>query len=177
MILPPPPRPPASCLSFSVFLCVACRAHWRGGGRREAKKHYEGEEACVGIFKQSVGARNRVGIGLLYRPYRLRRLAELIPWNRLLGAITWKFGLRSSLNLSILSGPDAQSVVRSTVKNTTPHHNNGILTFCYPYRWGFSPWQDFPPGDSLIIGMDSKINYIYALRMYSLIRTLFWWHF
>jgi hypothetical protein len=29
-----------------------------------------------------MGARNRVEIGLSYRPARLRRLAELIPWNR-----------------------------------------------------------------------------------------------
>jgi len=40
-----------------------------------------------GIFKQSMGARNRVGIGLSYRPARLHRLAELIPWNRFLGSI------------------------------------------------------------------------------------------
>ncbi len=40
-----------------------------------------------GIFKQSMGARNRVGIGLSYRPARLHRLAEFIPWNRFLGFI------------------------------------------------------------------------------------------
>jgi hypothetical protein len=31
-----------------------------------------------------MGARNRVGIGLSYRPARLHRLTELVPWNRLL---------------------------------------------------------------------------------------------
>jgi hypothetical protein len=31
-----------------------------------------------------MGARNRVGIGLLYLPARLHRLAESIPWNRFL---------------------------------------------------------------------------------------------
>ncbi len=36
----------------------------------------------AGIFKQSMGARNRVGIGLSYQPARLHRLAEFIPWNR-----------------------------------------------------------------------------------------------
>ncbi len=41
----------------------------------------------AGIFKQSMGARNRVGTGLLYRPARLHRLAEFIPWNRCLGSI------------------------------------------------------------------------------------------
>jgi hypothetical protein len=30
----------------------------------------------AGIFKHSMGARNRVGIGLSYRPARLHRLAE-----------------------------------------------------------------------------------------------------
>jgi hypothetical protein len=41
---------------------------------------------CIsaGFFKQSMGARNRVGIGLSYRP---DRLAELIPWNRFLGSL------------------------------------------------------------------------------------------
>ncbi len=40
-----------------------------------------------GIFKQSMGARNRVGIGLPYRPARLHSLAELVPWNRFLGSL------------------------------------------------------------------------------------------
>ncbi len=31
------------------------------------------------IFKKSMGARNRVGIGLSYRPTRLHKLAESIP--------------------------------------------------------------------------------------------------
>jgi hypothetical protein len=43
--------------------------------------------ALAGIFKQSMGARNRVGIGLSYRPARLHRLAEFIPWNQFLGSI------------------------------------------------------------------------------------------
>jgi len=33
------------------------------------------------FLKLYMGARNRVGIGLLYRPARLNRLAESIPWN------------------------------------------------------------------------------------------------
>ncbi len=41
----------------------------------------------AGIFKESMGARNRGGIGLSYRPARLHRLAELIPWDRFLGSI------------------------------------------------------------------------------------------
>jgi hypothetical protein len=37
---------------------------------------------------------NRVGIGLSYRPARLHKPAELIPWNRFLGSLkVKKFGL------------------------------------------------------------------------------------
>ncbi len=41
----------------------------------------------AGIFKKSMGARNRGGIGLSYRPARLHRLAEFIPWNQFRGSI------------------------------------------------------------------------------------------
>ncbi len=41
----------------------------------------------TGIFKKSMGARHRVGIGLSYRPARLHGLAEFIPWNLFLGSI------------------------------------------------------------------------------------------
>jgi hypothetical protein len=44
-------------------------------------------DSCAGIFKQSIGARNRVGIGLPYRPASLHSLAELVPWNRFLGSL------------------------------------------------------------------------------------------
>jgi len=44
-------------------------------------------QTSAGIFKQSMGARNRVEIGFSYRPARLRRLAELIPWNWFLGSL------------------------------------------------------------------------------------------
>jgi hypothetical protein len=50
--------------------------------------------SCAGIFKQSVGARNRVGIGLSYRPARLHSLAEIVPWNQFLGSLkVLKIGL------------------------------------------------------------------------------------
>ncbi len=45
------------------------------------------EYGSAGIFKQSMGARNRVGIGLSYRPTRIHRQAKLIPWNRFLGSL------------------------------------------------------------------------------------------
>ncbi len=37
------------------------------------------KKTCAGIFEQSMGAKNRVGIGLSYWPTRLHRLAESIP--------------------------------------------------------------------------------------------------
>ena len=47
-------------------------------------------------FLPSLWARNRVGIGLWYRPARLHRLAQLVPWNRFLGSLkVKKFGLWS----------------------------------------------------------------------------------
>jgi hypothetical protein len=50
---------------------------------------------CAGIFKQSIGARNRVGIGLSYRSARLHSLAESIPRNKFLVFVNvYKCGLR-----------------------------------------------------------------------------------
>jgi hypothetical protein len=40
----------------------------------------------AGIFKQFVGAKNRVGIGLSCRPARLHSPAEQVPWNRFFGS-------------------------------------------------------------------------------------------
>ncbi len=45
-------------------------------------------------FLESMGARHRGGIGLSYRPARLHRLAEFIPWYRFLGSINFqKYGV------------------------------------------------------------------------------------
>ncbi len=41
----------------------------------------------AGIFKKSMGARHRGGIGFSYRPVRLHRPAEFIPWNQCRGPI------------------------------------------------------------------------------------------
>jgi hypothetical protein len=52
------------------------------------------KKSSAGIFKQSLGARNRVGIGLSYRPVRLHSLASFVPWNRFWGSLkVQKFGL------------------------------------------------------------------------------------
>jgi hypothetical protein len=47
---------------------------------------------CVGMCRNPRSEleflnRDRVGIGLLYRPARLHRLADLFPWNRFLGSL------------------------------------------------------------------------------------------
>ncbi len=49
-------------------------------------KYGGGQLSSAGLFKQSIGAKNRIGIELSYRPARLHRLAELIPWNRFSGS-------------------------------------------------------------------------------------------
>ncbi len=57
------------------------------GGANESKKlgFFAVLVPCAGIFKQSMGARNRVGIELSFRAARLRSLAELVPKNRFWG--------------------------------------------------------------------------------------------
>jgi hypothetical protein len=51
-----------------------------------------------------MGARHRVGIGLLYRPARLHRLAEFIPWNRFRGPIhVQKYQLRLESDVILLT--------------------------------------------------------------------------
>jgi hypothetical protein len=47
----------------------------------------ENKVCRAGILEQFVGARKREGIWLSYRPARLHRLAESIPWDRFLGCI------------------------------------------------------------------------------------------
>ncbi len=64
---------PIDCLKIPALYCTLSLCQSR--------------EYRAGIFKQSMGARNRVGIGLSYRPAWLHRLAEFIPWNRFLGSI------------------------------------------------------------------------------------------
>jgi hypothetical protein len=44
----------------------------------------------AGTFKQFMRARNRVGIGLSYRPARLHSLSELVHRNRFLGSLKVK---------------------------------------------------------------------------------------
>jgi hypothetical protein len=56
---PPPLSPSESCLSFSVFLCVAGRAYWRGWrGGRGAKSNYR-EKAWSSIKHSLLSALNQ----------------------------------------------------------------------------------------------------------------------
>jgi hypothetical protein len=45
------------------------------------------QKRIAGIFKQSMGDRNRVGKGLPYLPAGLHSLPEVIHWNLFLGSI------------------------------------------------------------------------------------------
>ncbi len=53
----------------------------------EEKYNRHLEESTELEFLKSMEARNRGGIGLSYRPARLHRLAEFIPWNQFRGPI------------------------------------------------------------------------------------------
>jgi hypothetical protein len=61
--------------------------------------------ASAGIFKQSMGARNRVGIELSYRAASLQRLAEWIPWNW--APISLKIRAPLAIVLTFLAGEGA----------------------------------------------------------------------
>ncbi len=79
-----------------------------------------------------MGARNQGGIGLSYRPARLHRLAESIPWNRFLGSI------------NVLK-------IRAQYEENIEGENNGYVVFkneiSMEIRWcgGFTPRAPLPP--------------------------------
>jgi hypothetical protein len=56
----PPPLPSASCVFFSVFLCVAGRAYWRGGGGGSGWRAKSHEKAWPSI-NHSILSRYRIG--------------------------------------------------------------------------------------------------------------------
>ncbi len=66
-------------LNCAVFLEQSMGARNRVGMGCRTGPSYR--PASAGILEQSMGAGNRVGIGLSYRPARLHRLAESIPMN------------------------------------------------------------------------------------------------
>ncbi len=94
----------------------------------------------AGIFKQSMGARNRVGIGLSYHPARLHRLAESIPWNRFLGILK---GLQiRALAVHVLTWWDDDSrrgrPSRTTCSRWAP-------SWCWPCPWAWGGSRACPP--------------------------------
>jgi hypothetical protein len=83
------PQRPALITKFAVLIWknICYTVYW-------CTVHCKCTVSWAWIFKQSLEARNRVGIELSYRPARLHSLAELVPWNRFLGSWkVYKFGL------------------------------------------------------------------------------------
>jgi hypothetical protein len=78
------------------------------------------EETELEFLNNLWGARNRLGIGLSYRPARLRRLAEFIPLNRFLGYINvkkYRLGTDSFLYIEQVAGLYRRKVMTSQRKN------------------------------------------------------------
>ncbi len=75
-----------NCCTRAVYELWACGRvwTWRAGSRHRRRPRRGHQVTSAGILEQSMGARNRVGIGLSYRPSRLHRLVESVPWNRFL---------------------------------------------------------------------------------------------
>jgi hypothetical protein len=98
-------REPPTCLHcrISINLCqIYCTVHFLLNTKRGNPKHIKfrtcsaltpmwtppmNDIAAAGIFKKSMGARYWGGIGFSYRPARLHRLAEYIPWHQFRGPI------------------------------------------------------------------------------------------
>jgi hypothetical protein len=57
------------------------------GHQRDWKLERRRPRSVLKFLNNLWESRNRVGIGLSYRPARLHRLAELMPWNRFLVSI------------------------------------------------------------------------------------------
>ncbi len=92
------------------------------------------------ILEQSMGVRNRVGLGLSYRPTtaRLHCLTESFPWNRFLGSLESISGLLESLKIPSLG---KQSVYLSALLLNNPvdsewHSSRNEKSMKYPKRFG-----------------------------------------
>jgi hypothetical protein len=75
-----------------------------------------------------MGARNRVEIWLSYRPARLHRLAEFIPWDLFVADLLWRPGLDSQP-----SGPVRNPICRTGPPGSTGWRNSflGICLYFY----------------------------------------------
>jgi hypothetical protein len=82
---------------------------------------------------QSMGARNQGGIGLSYpwnkeapyRPARLHRLAEFIPWNRFLGSIN----VKNTVSGCWRAGAAPKSIEEGKLKGIT-NFFHGVAVLC-----------------------------------------------
>jgi hypothetical protein len=100
----------------------------------------------AGIFKKSMGARHRGGIGFSYRPARLHRLVEFIPWHQFRGPIhISKYGLSNrfqgidSVSLCSLAGryvkyvePEFVNLLKSPGIDSQP---DGLVRQLYWTYW------------------------------------------
>jgi hypothetical protein len=70
-----------------------------------------------------MGAWNRVGIGLSYRPARLHRLAEFIRWDRFLSSINiLKYGLRAHAQVSARDADPARVQASAPLRRPSVPH-------------------------------------------------------
>ncbi len=58
--------------------------------------------SSAGIFKQSMGARNRIGIGLSYRPHQATQAGGIVSLESSLGLLT-SLKIRAQASLNLLS--------------------------------------------------------------------------
>jgi hypothetical protein len=72
------------CSPCFCIITPLCYCRWKRP--RSTVLHWR---SCAGILEQSMGARNRVGIELSYRPARLHGLADSIPG--LLNSLQYRF--------------------------------------------------------------------------------------
>jgi len=98
----------------------------------------------VGILEQSVGTRNRVEIGLSYRPARLRRLTKAIPG--LLSAVEGDGGIDSLLSKTTLF-PRACCICRpfKGPRNRFPAWRTGARICKRLRRPGIDSNESIPP--------------------------------
>ncbi len=73
--------------SFWVLQLLCWNLEQSMGARNRVGIGLSYRPASAGNLEQSMGARNLVGIGLSYQPAILHELAELIPWNRFRGSL------------------------------------------------------------------------------------------
>jgi hypothetical protein len=85
---------------------------------------YSKKETSAGIFKQSMGARNPVGIGLSYRPARLHRLAAGV-----MDSLESILGLLKFLKIQALCLGTGIELHKLRIRITNPRRSGFIIEF------------------------------------------------